>query len=76
MRFLPGAFCRAHFPAITKGASKTRRATDWQSRKSRRTGFDCYERAWAAAFGSLVIAIIILLLLPLSLLLAKAFAVT
>ena len=32
--------------------------------------------AWAAAFGHVVIALFIVLLLPLSILLAKAFAVT
>jgi hypothetical protein len=69
-------FAALIFPALLKAMQKPEGPRIGKAVKAGVLALIVMNASWAAAFGSLATALIILLLLPLSLLLAKAFAVT
>jgi 4-hydroxybenzoate polyprenyltransferase len=64
------------FPSLFNAIQKPEGPRIGKAVKSGVIGLIAMNAAWAAAFGDLYFALVILLLLPLSLLLAKLFAVT
>jgi hypothetical protein len=74
--FYIAIFCAMIFPPLSRAVNNPIGKNIGGAVKAGVLALIAMNAAWAAAFGTLSFALLILLLLPLSLLLAKAFAVT